>query len=90
MTEEEDAAAAMTAASGGERRRASACGGGVGGSGVRRRAAWGGGGGAVALCHDMILIYVRIIVCFLCFEGMHARAPKIIDECFFLLCRYVQ
>ena len=33
-------------------------------------AALGGGGEAVALCHDMIMIYVRII-CFLCFEGTH-------------------
>ncbi len=80
----------MTAASGGERRRASACGGGGSGgsgSGVRRRAAQGGGGEAVALCHDMIMIYVRII-CYLCFESMHVRTKN--SWVFFLWCRYVQ
>ncbi len=43
----------MMAACSGVRRRASACG------GVRWRAALGGGVEAVALCHDMIMIYVK-------------------------------
>jgi len=30
----------------------------------------------VALCHDMIMIYMRII-CFLCFEGTHVNQKKL-------------
>ena len=59
-----------------------ACGGGS--SGVRQRAAWGGGGDAVALCHDMIVIYMRII--FFCALRAHTWTKN--SWVFFLCCRY--